>query len=193
MFKQAFPAIVFNGWHFFTTRRSRRQPVRHHTQTRLTATTHTPGASDGILPLVFGTFVSSLIALVLAVPSPSAAIFLVERLPLRLQGGLGVFIELLAGIPSALFGLWGIYTLGPLSAYRYKWIAALDIPLAARRHWSGGRGAARSRLISSWWRPSRDHPDHRPRSPGSWSAGPDLWRRGCRPPSVSTPSEASGR
>jgi len=67
---------------------------------------------------------------VLAIPvSVAGAILLVEKLPARLQGPLGVFLELLAGIPSVIFGLWGVYTLGPLmSRTVFKWLAALHIP-----------------------------------------------------------------
>ena len=88
------------------------------------------GAQYGVLTLLFGTVVSSLIALVLAMPvSVFGAILLVEKLPRFLQGTLGVFLELLAGIPSVIFGLWGVYVLGPLlSRTVFKWIAALHIP-----------------------------------------------------------------
>jgi phosphate transport system permease protein len=74
--------------------------------------------------------VSSLIALAIALPvSVGGALLLVEKVPRRLQGGLGVFLELLAGIPSVIFGLWGVYAFGPtLSRTVYKWIAALHIP-----------------------------------------------------------------
>jgi phosphate transport system permease protein len=146
MFKQAYPAIVFNGWHFFTTKAFSLGNL-YATSTQTRHGYHAPpGASYGILPLVFGTFVCSLIALVLAVPvSIGAAIFLVEKLPPRFQGGLGVFIELLAGIPSVLFGLWGIYTLGPLfSRTVYKWIAALHIPWLR-----GATGAGQGLLTAS--------------------------------------------
>jgi phosphate transport system permease protein len=74
--------------------------------------------------------VSSLIALVLAVPiSVAGAILLVEKIPRRFQGALGVFLELLAGIPSVIFGLWGVYTFGPFMARDvYRWISDLHIP-----------------------------------------------------------------
>jgi phosphate transport system permease protein len=130
MIKSAYPAIVFNGWHFFSTKKfdlgnqyASGFQVRHGYKAP-------PGAQYGILTLLFGTVVSSLIALVLAIPvSVAGAILLVEKLPARLQGPLGVFLELLAGIPSVIFGLWGVYTLGPLmSRTVFKWLAALHIP-----------------------------------------------------------------
>lgn len=130
MIKSAYPAIVFNGWHFFTTKKfdlgnQYGSGVEVHHGYKAPA-----GAQYGVLTLLFGTIVSSLIALVLAVPvSVAGAILLVEKLPARLQGPLGVFLELLAGIPSVIFGLWGVYTLGPLmSRTVFKWIAALHIP-----------------------------------------------------------------
>ncbi|MHB1535488.1 MAG: phosphate ABC transporter permease subunit PstC, partial [Acidimicrobiales bacterium] len=73
---------------------------------------------------------SSLVALALAVPvSVGGAILLVEKLPRRLQGFLGVFLELLAGIPSVVFGLWGVYTFGPFMARNlYRYVSDLHIP-----------------------------------------------------------------
>lgn len=129
MVKQAIPAIRFSGWHFFTTKQfdighQYGNPIVKNGERAL------PAASFGILPQLFGTLVSSLIALVLAVPvSVAGAILLVEKLPRRVQGGLGIFLELLAGIPSVIFGLWGVYTFGPLmSRTVYKWISDLGIP-----------------------------------------------------------------
>jgi phosphate transport system permease protein len=131
MFKEAYPAIVFNGGHFFTSTKfyagntfSSSALEVHHGYKAL------PGASFGMLLMLFGTLVSSLIALVIAVPvSVGGAIFLVERLPPRLQGPLGTFLELLAGIPSVVWGLWGYLTFGPVVARDiYPYIADLHIP-----------------------------------------------------------------
>ena len=67
--------------------------------------------------MIFGTLVSSIIALVFAVPvSIGGAVLLIEKLPPRLANPFGVFLKLLAGIPSVIFGLWGLYTFGPLLA-----------------------------------------------------------------------------
>ncbi len=145
MIKQAYPAIIFNGWSFFTTKKFTmgnlygNVVVKHGYQAA-------QGADFGVLPLLFGTLVSSLIALVLAVPvAVGGAILLVEKVPARLQGALGVFLELLAGIPSIVFGLWGIYTFGPLlSRTVYRWIAALGIPWL-----SGSTGAGEGLLTAS--------------------------------------------
>jgi phosphate transport system permease protein len=68
----------------------------------------------GALPLIFGTLVSSLLALLIAVPlSLGVAIFLVEFAPERIRAPIAFVIELLAAIPSVVYGLWGIYVLIP--------------------------------------------------------------------------------
>jgi phosphate transport system permease protein len=131
MVRTAWPAIWFNGWQFFTT--------TTFTLGNLYATgsvqVHNgyeapPGAHYGVLPLLFGTAVSSGLALLFALPvAVGGALVLAEKVPARLQGPLGIFLELLAGIPSVIFGLWGIYALGPfLSQTLYPAIASLHIP-----------------------------------------------------------------
>jgi phosphate transport system permease protein len=68
----------------------------------------------GALPYIFGTVVSSLIALVIAVPlSIATAVFLTELAPLWLRQPLIMFIELLAAIPSVILGFWGFYVMVP--------------------------------------------------------------------------------
>jgi phosphate transport system permease protein len=68
----------------------------------------------GALPFVYGTVVSSLLALLLAVPvSLGIAIYLVEQAPRRLARPLAFLVELLAAIPSVVYGLWGIFVLAP--------------------------------------------------------------------------------
>ncbi len=68
----------------------------------------------GALPFVYGTVVSSLLALLLAVPvSLGIAVFLVEQAPRRLARPLAFIVELLAAIPSVVYGLWGIFVLAP--------------------------------------------------------------------------------
>ena len=68
----------------------------------------------GALPFVYGTVVSSVLALALAVPvSLGIAVFLVEQAPRALSRPLGFVIELLAAIPSVVYGLWGIFVLAP--------------------------------------------------------------------------------
>ena len=77
-----------------------------------------PGAHYGILFLVVGTLLSSLIALVLAVPvGMGAAIFLAEVVSGKLRLWTSFGVELLAAIPSVVFGLWGYVVLSPFLAH----------------------------------------------------------------------------
>ena len=68
----------------------------------------------GALPFIFGTLVSSVIALFIAVPvSIATAVYLTELAPLWLRQPLIMFIELLAAVPSVILGLWGFYVMVP--------------------------------------------------------------------------------
>ncbi len=69
----------------------------------------------GALPVIYGTIVSSLIALLIAIPlGIGTAIFLSENfIPLKLRTILVFLVELLAAIPSVVYGLWGIFVLIP--------------------------------------------------------------------------------
>jgi phosphate transport system permease protein len=69
----------------------------------------------GALPFIYGTIVSSIVALILAVPvSLGVAVFLTELAPLKLRNPIGFTVELLAAVPSVVYGLWGIFALAPL-------------------------------------------------------------------------------
>ena len=68
----------------------------------------------GALPFIFGTLVSSALGLLLAVPlSIASAIFLTELAPLWIRQPLASLIEMLAGIPSVILGLWGVFVMVP--------------------------------------------------------------------------------
>lgn len=68
----------------------------------------------GALPVIFGTVVSSLLAMLLATPlSVGIALFLNELAPRRVARTIGFLIEMLAAIPSVVFGLWGVFVLAP--------------------------------------------------------------------------------
>jgi phosphate transport system permease protein len=68
----------------------------------------------GALPFIYGTLVSSLIALVIAVPlSIATAVYLTELAPLWIRQPLTSLIEMLAAIPSVILGLWGIFVMIP--------------------------------------------------------------------------------
>jgi phosphate transport system permease protein len=77
-----------------------------------------------VLPLAFGTVLSSVIALVIAVPlSIGIALFISHYAPRRLAAGLGYLVDLLAAIPSVVFGLWGIQFLAPLVDPLFRWLS----------------------------------------------------------------------
>lgn len=77
----------------------------------------------GALPFIYGTLVSSLIALCIALPlGIGIAIFLAELAPPRLERPFSFFVELLAGIPSIVYGLWGFFVMVP-------WIRSTIEPL----------------------------------------------------------------
>jgi phosphate transport system permease protein len=85
------------GWRFFTA--SDWDPVSEQ---------------FGAWPFIFGTLVSSGIALVIAVPlSIATAVYLTEIAPLWIRQALTLFIELLAAVPSVILGLWGIFVMVP--------------------------------------------------------------------------------
>ncbi len=69
----------------------------------------------GALPFIYGTLVSSLVALLLAVPiGLGTAIFLAEYAPWWVRGTVSLLVDLLAAIPSVVYGLWAIFELVPL-------------------------------------------------------------------------------
>jgi len=69
----------------------------------------------GALPFIYGTLVSSIVALIIAVPlAIGVAVFLTEMCPKFLRGPLSFLTELLAAIPSVVYGLWAIFVLVPI-------------------------------------------------------------------------------
>lgn len=78
----------------------------------------------GALPLVVGTLITSAIALVIGVPiAVAAALFLTELAPPRLRGPLTVVVDLLAAVPSVVYGLWGFFFLVPKLLPAERWFA----------------------------------------------------------------------
>jgi len=70
--------------------------------------------SFGALPFIYGTVVSSLLALLIAAPlSLGAAIYLAEIAPFWVRPPIGFLIEMLAAVPSVVYGLWGVFVLVP--------------------------------------------------------------------------------
>jgi phosphate transport system permease protein len=91
----------------------------------LTTSTWDPVAEEfGALPFIYGTLVSSLIALLIAVPLGIAtAAYLTELAPLWIRQPLVSLIEMLAAIPSVILGLWGIFVMIPwLREYPFPWL-----------------------------------------------------------------------
>ncbi len=95
----------------------------------------------GALPMIYGTLVTSAIALIIAVPvGLGVAIFLSEDyLTPQFQTPIVFLVELLAAIPSVVYGLWGIFVLGPLLAklgqplYTYfNWLPIFNTPPSNR-------------------------------------------------------------
>jgi phosphate transport system permease protein len=92
------PSLVAFGWKFFT--RSAWDPV---------------SGDFGALPFIFGTLATSLLALCMAVPlALGVAVFLTELCPRPLRAPISFLTELLAAIPSVVYGLWAVFVLVPL-------------------------------------------------------------------------------
>lgn len=76
-----------------------------------------------VLPLVFGTVWASALALLIALPfSIGIALFISHIAPRKLAQGLGYVVDLLAAVPSVVFGLWGITVLAPAVQPFYTWL-----------------------------------------------------------------------
>ena len=146
---EALPAIRFNGLHFFTT--TAWNPGNAYGDTVVThGVAHPDGADYGALPLIVGTLASSAIALVVAVPvSIGAALAIVERLPRRLASAIGTVLELLAGIPSVVVGLWGAMTFGPFIAHHIAPVIARNAPdVPVLNYFRGNTGNGEGMLVS---------------------------------------------
>lgn len=81
-----------------------------------TSTDWSPGQQEfGAGAFIYGTLVSSVLALLISVPvSVATALCLTELLPARLAGVISFVVEMLAAIPSVVFGLWGVFVLSPV-------------------------------------------------------------------------------
>ena len=104
---QAWPAFHRFGWHFFS---GREWDPAHATFSALTS--------------IFGTLVTSAIAMVIAVPvSFGIALFITELAPAWLRAPVSTAVELLAAIPSIIYGMWGLFVFAPLfGEYVQPWI-----------------------------------------------------------------------
>lgn len=75
----------------------------------------------GALPYIFGTLVSTILAILLAGPlSLGAAIFLAELAPAQIRNTLSFFVDILAAVPSIIYGLWGNFVLAPFLMHKVE-------------------------------------------------------------------------
>lgn len=145
----AWPAIRVNGVGFLTgsqwTPGSTYGAVVH-----TNGVAHPAGSSYGAWPLIAGTLETSVIALVFALPIALGTAFaLSERLPRRVGRTLGFFVEIVAGIPSVIIGLWGILELGPfLAAHVYPVISRHVPNVAGLQYFTGPTGYGEGLLTS---------------------------------------------
>src|SRR3989454_6686998 len=119
--------IILTGWQLWRGSLLAVQKFGFHF---LATSTWDPVAEQfGALPFVYGTLVSSLIALLIAVPlSIATAVYLTELAPLWIRQPLVSLIEMLAAIPSVILGLWGIFVMVP-------WLR--DYPFPFLKHYFG--------------------------------------------------------
>lgn len=146
---EALPAIRVNGLHFFTD--TEWNPGNIYGQTEVSDGVPRPvGVDYGALPLIVGTLASSAIALIVAVPvSIGAALAIVERLPKNLASAVGIVLELLAGIPSVVVGLWGAMTFGPFIAHHIAPVIARNAPdVPVLNYFRGDTGNGEGMLVS---------------------------------------------
>jgi len=78
----------------------------------------------GALPLLTGTLITAAIALVIGVPvAVATALYVTELCPRRLRGPLTITLELLAAVPSVVYGLWGVFVLIPKLKPAEQWFS----------------------------------------------------------------------
>lgn len=114
--------IVLVGWELYL---GSRQSVGQFGLRFLVSSEWNPVTDQyGALPFIFGTLVSSAIALAIAVPlGVATALFLTDLAPLRIRQPIVMIIEMLAAVPSVIFGLWGIFFLIPwLRDHVFVWL-----------------------------------------------------------------------
>ncbi len=147
---EAIPAISLDGWGFFT-HSVWSQGGYSSAIVTTDGVRHLSGSQFGVLAEIFGTVVTSAIALIIAVPvSIGAALVIVERLPRWMASLIGGFLELLAGIPSVVIGLWGALTFGPFVAHHIAPVIANNMPdVVPFKYFGGSTGNGEGLLVSS--------------------------------------------
>lgn len=128
---KAIPAIQYNGLSFFG-KDNWSMGNLYANPVATGGVKHPLNADYGVLDLIVGTLASSAIALLLAVPvGIGTAMIVVEKIPPRLSTSVGFCLEVLAGVPSVVYGLWGVLTLGPFLATHLRGVAnhIPDVPV----------------------------------------------------------------
>lgn len=121
----AWPAVKLNGWKFVTGNswdlgNTYADPIMKNGQMVM------PGAHFGILFLIAGTVLSTAIAVAIALPlGVGSAMFLAEGVPGPARTWISFFVEMLAAVPSVVFGLWGYVVVIPaLGHHVFPWMAS---------------------------------------------------------------------
>ncbi len=134
LFMFSWPSIVYNGTGFLSGKTWDIGNLYSVHQSIHNGVTAAAGAHFGILVFLVGTLATSALALLLAVPvSLGVAVFLTRFAPSAARYPLSVLVELLAGVPSVVFGLWGwavivpwvAQSAGPFLSSRFGWIPFL--------------------------------------------------------------------
>ena len=137
--------VILTGWQLWRGSSLAVQKFGFHF---LSTSTWDPVAEQfGALPFIYGTLVSSLIALLIAVPlSIATAVYLTELAPLWMRQPLVSLIEMLAAIPSVILGLWGIFVMVPwlrdypfpFLKHYFGWIPLFTAPIYGPCMFAGG-------------------------------------------------------
>ena len=147
---EALPAIRYNGFSFFTTNVWNEGTGYNSAPVTTHGAYHLTGADYGALPEILGTLATSAIALIVGVPiAIGTALVIVERLPRQIASFLGMFLELLAGVPSVVIGLWGAVTFGPFIAHHIAPFISDNMPdVPVLSYFKGSTGNGEGLLVS---------------------------------------------
>ncbi len=128
---EAIPAIRYNGIGFFTSS-TWNVGSSYGGVSTAGGVLHPIGAKYGVVAITVGTLETSGIALIVGLPiAVGAAVMLVEKVPPRFASIGGLVLEVLAGVPSVVIGLWGLFTFGPwLAKNIYPALTHLGGPFA---------------------------------------------------------------
>ena len=116
----AYPAIRFNGFDFFTSAIWNIGNQYGSGVTTRNGFTGAPGASFGALVFIYGSVLTAVFTMIVAVPlSLMVALALVYRVPRQIRPIANALVELMAGVPSVVYGLWGLVVLVPWIATKF--------------------------------------------------------------------------